>query len=358
MFVVTTKIFIHMSLSSSSFFDLCPDILLDIFQYFSLNELYDIFIDLIPNLLILINQSYIEVHIDKNANEDFWNTILPKINSNQIISLNNSYLITNLSQFTSIRSINLNLQSLFLFEQFQYLIYLEQLSIQLSEVILEQLWLDPILILPKLNKLKLALTTSKHLLLPQKPISIEKPSYQSNTIKYLELKIPMSWQSILLFLSHFPNIQIFRASLYQLDSIHHVSAIPMCFKFLKVLNLQGYFQNMSLIITSVSTSMRNLKQCRLKAMNVTTDDAFSMKYAFIWKYLLEYCTNLIKLQIHLIMSTEINNNFNIRLIKDLIRTFNDNPFCEKYHFRMEQMSINRGYVTLTGDYDIKKIKFS
>jgi hypothetical protein len=41
-------------------------------------------------------------------------------------------------------------------------------------------------------------------------------------------------------------------------------------------------------------------------------------------------------------------------MKDLIQTFNNNSFCEKYHFRMEQLSINRGYVTLTGNYDDRK----
>lgn len=342
--------------TTSSFFDLCPDILLDIFQYFSVNELYDIFIDLIPYLLSLINQSHIQVHIDKYVKEDFWMKILPNINSSQIISLENSYFLTNLLHFTSIRSISLNLQSLILFEQLQYLIYLEQLSLQLSEEILEQqCWLDPILLLPKLYKFKLDLSISKNVLSPQKSISIDKSPYTSNTVKHLELEIPMSWQSILLFLSHFPNVQNVRALLYQLNSPNrHFSIPPTRFQSLKTLNLQGYFDNMSLIVTSISAFMQKLQRCRLKAMNVTTDDAFSMKYAAIWKYLFEYCINLNKLQIHLIMSTEINNNFNTRLIKDVIRTFNDNPFCEKYHLRMEQMSINRGYITLTGDYDRKK----
>jgi hypothetical protein len=100
--------------------------------------------------------------------------------------------------------------------------------------------------------------------------------------------------------------------------------------------------------------MPNLKKCRLISMNVTNDDAFRMKHAFIWIDLFKYCSYLIQVKIHLIMSIEINNNFNIRSMKDLIQTFNNNSFCEKYHFQMEQLSINRGYVTLTGNYDMKK----
>ncbi len=99
--------------------------------------------------------------------------------------------------------------------------------------------------------------------------------------------------------------------------------------------------------------MPNLKRCRLIAMNVTNDDAFRMKNALIWKYLFDCCSHLIQVKIHLIMSIEQNNNFNTRVIKDLIRTFNNNSFCERYYFRMEQRSINRGYVTLTGDYNMK-----
>jgi hypothetical protein len=54
------------------------------------------------------------------------------------------------------------------------------------------------------------------------------------------------------------------------------------------------------------------------------------------------------------MSIERNDYFENRVMKDLLRTFNNNSFCEKYHFQMEQLSINWGYVTLTGDYEKKK----
>jgi hypothetical protein len=88
-------------------------------------------------------------------------------------------------------------------------------------------------------------------------------------------------------------------------------------------------------------------------MNVTNDDAFRMKYDLIWKHLFDSCSYLQQMKVHLIMSIEINNNFNTRILKDLMWSFNSNSFCEKYNFHMEQLSINRGYVTLTGDYDIK-----
>jgi hypothetical protein len=133
-------------MSSSSFFDLCPDILLNLFEYFSLNELFDIFIDLIPYLSILLNESHMRFSIDQNASEDFWKEILPEINFNQILAIKNPYFLTNLSIFSSLQSINLNLQSSSIFHQFQYLIHLKQLSIQLSEIIIEeQTWLSSIL---------------------------------------------------------------------------------------------------------------------------------------------------------------------------------------------------------------------
>jgi Ca2+-binding EF-hand superfamily protein len=84
--------------------------------------------------------------IDQNATENFWKEILPEINSNQILAIKNPYFLTNLSIFSSLQSINLNLQSSSIFHQFQYLIHLKQLSIQLSEIIIEeQTWLSSIL---------------------------------------------------------------------------------------------------------------------------------------------------------------------------------------------------------------------
>jgi hypothetical protein len=349
-------------MSSSSFFDFCPDILLEIFKYFSLNELFDIFIDLIPHLSSLLNQSHIKLHINKNATEDFCDQILPQINSNQIISLHNSYLTTNLSRFSSIRSINLTLQSSSQFHQFQYLIHLEQLSLQLSETIIqENIWLYYILRLSNLRKLRLDLTSPKNMLMPQKDIFISKSFLKSNTIKYLEIKIPMSWQSLLIFLEHFPCLKIFYASLYRLNSVRDVRPKSIsklsCCSSLQILDLHGYIDQMSFLITHICSSIVNLKICRLQAINVTNDDAFEMKDGLIWEYLFHRCSHLREVKVHLLMSIEVHNHFNTRVIKDLLRTFNDNSFCEKYHFRMEQRSINRGYVTLTGDYDVGKTKF-
>jgi exonuclease III len=56
------------------------------------------------------------------------------------------------------------------------------------------------------------------------------------------------------------------------------------------------------------------------------------------------------------MTTNKLNNFHIRVIRDLLQTFNKNSFCEKYHSRMEELSTNRDHVTLIGDFDVKKSK--
>jgi hypothetical protein len=342
-------------MSSSSFFDLCPDILLNLFEYFSLNELFDIFIDLIPYLSILLNESHMRFSIDQNATENFWKEILPEINSNQILAIKNPYFLTNLSIFSSLQSIHLNLQSSSIFHQFQYLIHLKQLSIQLSEIIIEeQTWLSAVLNLPKLNQLKIDLTISKIVLIPQRPISIDKSIYVSNTIEYLEMKIPMSWRSLLVFLHHFPNLKIFRALLYRLNISHTSNVNLPILPSMKTLDLRGYFEYMSLIIPSITSTMPNLKSCRLIAMNLTNDDPFGIRSASIWKDLFKSCSNLIQVKVHMMMSIERNGYFENRVMKDLLRTFNNNSFCEKYHFQMEQLSINWGYVTLTGDYEKKK----
>ena len=348
-------------MSSSSFSDLCSDVLLDIFSYFSLNELSDIFIDSIPHLSNLLNQSHIKLHIDENTNEDFWMKILPQINLNQIISLNNYHSMIDLSQFSSIHSMKLNLRSSFLFNQFQSLIHLEQLSLKLSNTIIEEdIWLSHILNLPNLRKLKIDSVDSKNPFLPQKQISIKESSLRSNSIKYLEINVPMICHLLLSFLQHFPNLQTFRASLYQIISFvsnplaltSNISRLNS----LQRLDLQGYLHNVSSMVTYVSSSMPNLKRCRLISLNVTDDDAFGMKNPLIWKHLFNSCSHLIQVKIHILMSVEVNNIFNVRSTKDLLWAFNNNLFSEKYNFRMELPSINRGYVTLTGNYDVRKIK--
>jgi hypothetical protein len=105
------------------------------------------------------------------------------------------------------------------------------------------------------------------------------------------------------------------------------------------------------MIGLISLSMPNLKHCRLFAVNVTTDNVSRMRSASIWKKLFKHCSGLIQVRIHLLMS--INNNPEI---KDLLREFNNNSFCEKYSFHMERQSIVYGYVTLTGNYQKKKRK--
>jgi len=58
------------------------------------------------------SRSHIQLSINNNAKQEFSNRILPEINSNEIICLNNSHFITNFSAFSSVRSMNLNLRTI------------------------------------------------------------------------------------------------------------------------------------------------------------------------------------------------------------------------------------------------------
>jgi hypothetical protein len=165
----------------SSFVDLCPDILFHLFTYFSLNELYDIYIDIIPYLSTLLNEGHVKLHIGKNGNEQFWNEFLPQINRNQIISLNIPYQKIHelkLSQFLSLRSITLekfrmiNCLSFHLMNQLRNLVYLERLSLKLLNTNFnENAWLFHILQLSTLKRLKIDLMIQKNTIISQRNIS-------------------------------------------------------------------------------------------------------------------------------------------------------------------------------------------
>lgn len=351
----------------SSFFDLCPDILLHLFTYFSLNELYDIFFDIIPHLSILLIKGHVKLHINKNCNEHFWNNILSQINLTQVISLNIDYSKINeinLSQFASLRSITLEdfrmINSLSL-HPINQLIYLEQLSIKLSDTILnEDVWLSHILQLSNLKQLKIDLMIQKNTIIPQRDINISQLLLQSSTIKYLEIKIPLSWTSVISLLHHFPVLQIFRAYLYRINSNSNDTLISRpnltCFHSLKTLDLTGYFSNMSSIITFFCSSMFHLKNCRLMATSVSNDDIFDiimLGHHFFWNRLFQSCQDLIHVKIHMLMSIESQKNNDVENIKDLIRSFNDDVYCKQYKLYIIKSSIHNGYITLTCNFNTK-----
>jgi len=353
----------------STFFDLYPDILLKIFKYFSLNELFDIFTDIIPYLSTLLIEGHVKLYIDKNANNHFWNDFLREINQNQIISLYIPYSKINdinLLQFSSLRSIILedfqmiNSLSLYPINVFHNFIYLERLSLKLSYTILnENLWLDHILHLSTVKQLKIDLMFKKNTILSQRDIKISHLPLQSSTIKYLEIKIPLLWTSILSLLHHFPFLQTFHAYLYRInfnsnDTLQSKPTLT-CFNSLKTLHLTGYFSNMSSIINFFCSSILHLQTCQLMSTSVTNDNIFNIinfdNYFFWLNYLFQSCQYLTKIKIHMLMSIESHKNIDIENLKDLIHLFNNNQLCKQYNLYIIQSSIHNGYITLIGNFN-------
>lgn len=351
----------------TTFADLYPDILLHLFQYFSLNELFDIFIDVIPYLSTLINQGHVQLCIDKNATDYFWKNSLSTINSEQILSLYISYKKLNeinLLKYSSVKSIILednrmiNYLSLYPLNQFQNLIHLKNLSLKFSEKILnENLWLYHILHLLTLEKLKIDLMIEKNTILSQKNLFISQLPFQSLTIKYLEIKIPLLWTSILSLLSHFPCLETFCGYIYRINSNQNDTLLSKpnlnCFQTLKNLYLNGYFSNMSSIIHFFCLSIKNLRICRLMSTSVTNDNIFDIikiePYS-LWFRLFENSQDLKQIKIHLLMSIETQKHINIEILKDRIRLFNGNDFCLKYYLYIIQNSMHNGYLTLVCDF--------
>jgi hypothetical protein len=355
----------------TSFFNLCADVLLHLFTYFSLNELFDIFADMIPNLSTLLIEGHAKLYVGKNANDQFWNDFLPEFNLNQIIALHISYSKINeinLSKFSSLRSITfesvqmMNSLSSHSINQFHHLTHLKRLSLKLSDRVLSgDTWLPHILRLSTLKQLKIELMVQKNTILSQRDISKSQLSFQSSTIEYLELKIPLLWASIISLLHHFPYLQNFRAYLYRIYSNPNDTLISIpnlsCFHSLKKLNLTGYFFQISSIITFFCSSIPDLNSCRLMSTSVTNDDIFYMTmlgYGSFWKHLFQPCRHLKQVKLHILMSIEQKTSIDIEYIKNLIHFFNDDAFCKQHDLYIIQSSIHNGYITLTCNFNKQK----
>ncbi|UJR36671.1 hypothetical protein I4U23_029388 [Adineta vaga] len=93
----------------STFSNLCNDILIELFSYFNVHEIFYSFCILIPYLPTLLKKGHTQLHVRSN-NSYFIRWILPHINLTQVISLNVPTRPCNPSifKFTNLRSLVLH----------------------------------------------------------------------------------------------------------------------------------------------------------------------------------------------------------------------------------------------------------
>ena len=364
---IVDRITVFLPQNRSTFIDLCPDILFELFSFFSLDELIDSFSDLIPSLSKLLAQGHVRLFMMKQLDERFWTDFFPCLNPQQMITLNVRYQRFNQTDFSSyvlLSSITLedaafnNPSSPFSLHRIQQLPRLRRFILRLPPTTHnEHDWLWQILRLPTIKHVRIEATNRNDTIRPQRPVSISPVACQSFTITSLNVKLPFQWKSIFILLSHFPVLRTFRAHLYRMrhpvnDLRLHIPKLT-CFKTIRTLELIGYFVHTSSIITLFCSSIPNLTDCRLLSTSVTQDSLTEVLYSresFFGRQLFQSCPHLNLVKIHMIISVEANEDVDTERTRNLIRAFNEDRFCRKYHFSLVHRSLSNGYVTLICDF--------
>ena len=353
--------------SRSIFTDLCPDILFDLFSYFSLNELVDSFSALLPSLARLLVQGHVPLFMGESLDEHFWTNFFPQLDPQQMITLTVSHLRFNhmdFSQYMALSSITLedvvgnNPSSPFPWDRLQQLPRLQRFIVRLSKTTHhEQHWLLPILCLRTIKHVHIESVDRNNTIRSQRPFHISHVVGQSCVVTSLHIRIPLRWTSIFTLLSHFPVLRRFRAYLYRME--HHSNDILLltpkldCFATLRTLDLIGYFAHMSSIITLFCSSIPNLTSCRFLSTSATQDSITEVLYLrqhFFGRRLFQLCLQLNRVKIHMLMSIEANEDIDTERTRTLLRAFNDDSFCRKYHFSLLHRSRPNGYMTLICDF--------
>jgi hypothetical protein len=357
------QITVLISQNRSTFVDLCPDILFELFSFFSLDELIDCFSDLIPSLSSLLVQGHVRLFMKKQLDEHFWTHFFPQLDPQQIVTLNILYQRfnqTDFSSYVSLSSITLddvawnNPASPFSLHRLQQLPRLRRFILRLPPTTHhEHDWLLQILRLTTIKHVHIEAINRNDTIRPQRPIRILRVACESFTITYLNIKVPFQWKAIFILLSHFPVLRTFRAHLYRME--HHSNDLKLrtqklpCFDTLHILELIGYFAHISSIINLFCSSMPNLTDCRLLSTSVTQDSLTDILYSsqsFFGRRLFQSCLHLNLVKIHMIISVETSEDVDTERTRNLVRAFNEDPFCRKYHFSFVHRSIPNGYVTL------------
>ena len=351
----------------STFIDLCPDILFELFSFFSLHELIDSFSDIIPSLSKLLSQGHVRLFMKKQFDEHFWTDFFPHLNPQQMITLNirhQRFNQTDFSSYVALSSITLedvswnNPLGPFSLHRIQQLSHLRRFILRLPSTIHnEHDWLLQILRLPTIKHIHIEAINQSDTIRPRPSLRLSRVASQSFTITSLNIKIPLQWRSVFNLLSHFPVLRTFRAHLYRIE--HHLNDLMLptpklpCFNTLRTVELIGYFVHTSSIITLFCSSIPNLTDCRLLSTSVTQDSLTKVLYSresFFGRQLFQSCLHLNLVKIHMIISVEANEDVDTERTRNLIRAFNEDRFCRKYHFSFVHRSLPNGYVTLICDF--------
>ncbi|CAF1455189.1 unnamed protein product [Rotaria sp. Silwood1] len=302
---------------STTFWDLCSDILQEIFSYFSIDQVfYSFYPDVFPSLSNIIYESRMKFPLCL-TNDDMLNaTLFSLIDKHQIIALRLTAVQIGLIEFLDIQSITLVdvRMNMTLLTELSALPLLKRVILIYShnESKLNEAFLSYIFCLPYLKYLELDFHGS-YLNIPQ----ISKKHVCS--IKELVLRTPCSWNNLQELIGHLLHLRILRVMINvhgngNNNVPHQFGLIPpiisnASFPSIEIFDLTWYTIEMKNILAFVR-QMPNLKQLCLSG--ITNKNALQSN---IWKELLNVvCPNLQLLNVKMLIwiqegVEEIKNNF-------------------------------------------------
>ncbi|CAF3770515.1 unnamed protein product [Rotaria sordida] len=301
----------------TTFWDLCPDILLDIFRYFSIDQLFHLFYpDVLPNISDILRESRMKFQLCLTNDDLLTATLLSLVDQYQVISLCMTTIQIGLEDF-------LNIQSITLLDVYIDTILSTQLSIlpllkcitliySHNESQLSQESLTYICRLPFLKYLELDFRGG-YLNIPQ--ISHE----HTCSIEELVLRTPCSWKKLQGFIVHLFHLRILRVMInvnedQNINNRHYLQYIPpivsnVNFPSIEIFDLTWYTIEMKDILVFIR-SMPNLQKLNLSG--ITNEKTLQ---SHIWQELLKVvCPNLKRLNVKMLIwiqegAEEIKDNF-------------------------------------------------
>lgn len=333
---------------SSTFWDLCSDIIIELCTYFSIDELYYSFYpDTLPYLFELLTESHLPLHLCLTKDDLLTSMILSLVNTNQIISLHTSTCHIPLNSFNSVKTLTLNNVSE-LFSSIStpsVLPLLEHLIFTYSNGHNSQA--EKALKLAfshrKLRYLKLHLSNHYSLM-------VNRSLGQSLSIEKLIINASCSPSTLNFLLKSLPCLRILRLrTLMNLEPEintnrfggNHVVAPPFSLVHhtsLEILDLVWYHPTI-LNISYLLTKFIHLKQCRFSGvMNSSELDGK------IWYQLLEEkFPNLLQMNVNMLIWTGINT-------EEVKQKFDLEIFFKKIHFQLIPSDQESELLIFTGDY--------
>jgi hypothetical protein len=318
--------------------DLYSDILLCIFDYFTVHEIYEIFSQVIPNLTLLLRNSRIRLHVRQS-------TILP-IDPAQVLSMHLKCLprlfSSSPSEFINLRSLILDdmedpqsliRQSLFPSLEIFYL----NISLRYKPDIV-------LLLLPLITQL--SQLKSYTIIYPSSYFVLQKDALllqtRSNTIKHIQLDLKCSINSLEKLLSYVPCLHRLRATI-ESNSVIDDSFQMLLFPSIQYLSLSWEYIPFQDILTFCG-KMVNLKKCIFDCNDHRND-----LYTFNpngWRQFIE-CDHVLLERLIVNMKCEPSADYLHRTTHPLAAIIKD-PYFQSINFKFDKDYW--GGIVVEGDY--------